>query len=195
MPMNCERFVTATETTWLKDMFIFCYTKCSSKFNKLSIKIGYAKDVEARLLKYRCKDIHKDDLAKVLTLAVIPSATIVTRSGPAKVCPPLHGAHLLEQILHAVLAQRQLDRRCYCGKGGRYTTHGEIFDFELVFGIDDEWMAAQSRIEDLKGQMLKWANIINNAKGAFQAADTAHRPIIEAINRKLKEGGQRLNIF
>ena len=99
----------------------------------------------------------------------------------------LLGAHLLEQILHAVLVQRQKDRQCSCG-----VMHAEVFDFEPVLGIEDEWKAAQSRVQDLRKQMNDWANIIRDAEEALEVVSNVHRPILNAIKQKLKEAGQEL---
>ncbi|KAG0368563.1 hypothetical protein BGX24_002770 [Mortierella sp. AD032] len=157
--------------------------------DKLSIKIGYAKNVDQRLKYYKCKDVPKE------FLAVIPSKTTDTRRGPrTDRLEALLGAHLLEQILHAVLAQRQRDRQCFCKKKG-YSIHGEVFDFEPVLGIENEWKAAQSRVEDLKDQMNKWAAIVRKAEEAFKAAYTVHNPILYAIEQKLERAGQSLYNF
>ena len=100
----------------------------------------------------------------------------------------LLGAHLLEQILHAVLVQRQKDRRCLCG----VKKHAEVVDFEPVLGIEDEWKAAQSRVQDLRKQMNDWADIIRDAEEALEVVSNVHRPILNAIEQNLKEPGQPL---
>ncbi|KAH7032460.1 hypothetical protein BKA57DRAFT_540789 [Linnemannia elongata] len=143
----------------------------------LPIKIGYTKDIDNRLDRYECP-IHPD------VLALIPSPPI--QNGFVK-APPLLGAHLLEQILHVVLVQRQNDFHCSCG-----SRHAEVFDFEPVLGIKDEWKAAQSRVQDLTKQMNEWAVIIRNAGPALGYVSQVHRPMLDAIELKLKQADQPL---
>ncbi|KAF9295474.1 hypothetical protein BGZ88_002017 [Linnemannia elongata] len=134
-------------------------------------------DIDNRLDRYGC-DIHPD------VLALIPTPPI--QNGFVK-APPLLGAHLLEQILHAVLVQRQNDFDCSCG-----SRHAEVFDFEPVLGIEDKWKAAQSRVQDLTKQMNEWADIIRNAGETLGLARYIHRPILYAIEQKLNNAGQPL---
>ncbi|KAG0053009.1 hypothetical protein BGZ90_006322 [Linnemannia elongata] len=143
----------------------------------LPIKIGYTKDIDNRLDRYEC-DIHPD------VLALIPSPPI--QNGFVK-APPLLGAHLLEQILHAVLVQRRNDFHCLCG-----SRHAEVFDFEPVLGIEDEWKAAQSRVQDLMKQVNEWADIIRNAGPALGFVSLVHRRMLSSIERKLEIAGQPL---
>lgn len=144
----------------------------------LSIKIGYTKDIDKRLESYDKCYIHP------AVLASIPSPPI--RNRPFK-APPLLGAYLLEQILHAVLVQRQNDRQCSCR-----SRHAEVFDFEPVLGVEDEWKGAQSRVQDLTKQMNEWADIIRNAGPALGFVSLVHRPVLSAIERNLEAAGQPL---
>ncbi|GJJ69325.1 hypothetical protein EMPS_01671 [Entomortierella parvispora] len=153
---------------------------------RLSIKIGYSKDVDKRIEGYKCKTIYRR------ALAVIPSEVKETRNGlHTTLLSPLFGVHLLEQILHAVLVQRQRDHPCNCGQNGRRVTHAEVFVFEPVHGVPDELEAALIRVEDLKKQMNGWLDIIRKAESAFKDANEAHKPIFSAIQQKLKQAGRK----
>lgn len=210
IPRNCERFITNIETSWPKDMCTCCCTETVSFVSierkkkggggrekvtyatkqlyihlegvstskMLSIKIGYTKDIDKRLESYDKCYIHP------AVLASIPSPPI--RNRPFK-APPLLGAYLLEQILHAVLVQRQNDRQCSCR-----SRHAEVFDFEPVLGVEDEWKGAQSRVQDLTKQMNEWADIIRNAGPALGFVSLVHRPVLSAIERNLEAAGQPL---
>ncbi|KAF9923929.1 hypothetical protein FBU30_006045, partial [Linnemannia zychae] len=131
---------------------------------KLSFKIGYSSNVKNRLFNYRCRNMYKGILAQV------PSLSNMEQS-PA---PALWGVYLLEQILHAVHVEKQNDRDCYCGFNYKQVRHGEVFDFEPVPGIYDEWEAGQIRIKDLKEEMDDWARIIRKAEGVFETAYNIH---------------------
>ncbi|KAF9908439.1 hypothetical protein EC991_009792 [Linnemannia zychae] len=154
---------------------------------KLSIKIGYSGDVVKRLSGYKCGTMHESPLA------VIPSKT-----SEAEDCvlitalEKLYGAYLLEQIFHAIFAQLQQDRRCNCKKDGGNVTHAEVFDFEPVHGIENEWKAARSRVEDMRVQMYDWVDIIKKAKGALMRACEVYGPIRDNIEEKLVQAGERL---
>lgn len=100
------------------------------------------------------------------------------------------GAHLLEQVIHAILVQKQRDHRCIpCGKNGRaFVTHAEVFDFEPVFGVSDEWRAAQVHVQDLLPQLDHWVKIIRKAGGRwFETACQVRRPFLDQIDGNLDE--------
>ncbi|KAG0238920.1 hypothetical protein BGW42_000081 [Actinomortierella wolfii] len=100
---------------------------------------------------------------------------------------PLLGVYLLEQIFHAIFVQRQRARECSCG-----VTHGEVFDFDAVYGIQNELDAAKIRVHDLLEQMDKWADIIREAEKTLEIARNVHRPILDKITRKLHMAGKKV---
>lgn len=105
---------------------------------------------------------------------------------------PLKAIHLLEKIFHAIFVQQQQDRPCPCKRPGGFTRHSEIFDFEPVPLVPDEWTGAKIRVQDLKTQLEKWTALVKDANDVFQIAYLAHRPILDRIKAKLDAAGERL---
>ncbi|KAG0349725.1 hypothetical protein BG005_010737, partial [Podila minutissima] len=113
---------------------------------KLLVKIGYSTRLEERLKEYTRCSIHRKSNGSGKTLLQIPECSLPT---------PAVFAHLLERIFQTVLEQRQYDYLCKCD-----TNHGDIFRFDPVHDINDEFAAAKRRVMDLKGQFEKWAEIV-----------------------------------
>jgi len=105
---------------------------------------------------------------------------------------PLKAIHLLEKIFHAIFVQQQQDRLCPCKHSGGYTRHAEIFDFEPVLGVTDEWTGAKIRVQDLKTQLEEWTALVRDANDVFEIAYPAHRPILSRIKAKLDAAGKSL---
>ncbi|KAG0333723.1 hypothetical protein BG004_000721 [Podila humilis] len=146
-------------------VYIIQYENAGTNHTGLSIKFGYtSKSVQERMDNYNCADIKIK-----MALAVFPSEEEENQ---------LPGAHLLEEILHAIFVARQRDRSCPCnGNEVKPRTHGEIFEFEKVKGENEERAAAQIRVHDLEPSFREWTDLLRNdvVSRAFLQAQEAYK--------------------
>ncbi|KAF9307307.1 hypothetical protein BGZ74_007117 [Mortierella antarctica] len=96
-------------------------------------------------------------------------------------------AHLLERIFQTVLEQRQYDYLCKCD-----TNQGDIFRFDPVHGINDEFAAAKCRVMDLKEQFEKWAEIVMGLESLHKEVILIHGPLLTRIEKMFKVANIRL---
>lgn len=87
-----------------------------------------------------------------------------------------------------MFAHRQQNHYCLLDK----TLHSEIFYFDTVHGIENEYIGAKSRVFDLREQLDEWVEIVRGMEAVHEHIVAAYTPLLEAIKTAFMVHGKNV---